>query len=84
MEFRFEYNLNKIKFLGIDVITSTGEKLHTTALLLPGLICSKNNSISAVMDLKAKAPVQYFKECTSFYGCSFCTLKGISTGKQVI
>jgi len=52
--------------------------------LLPGLIFSKNNSISVVMDLKAKAPVQYFKECTSFYGCSFCTLKGISTGKQVI
>jgi len=32
------------------------------------------------MDLKAKAPVQYLKECNGFYGCSFCILKGLSAG----
>jgi len=34
------------------------------------------------MDLKAKAPVQSFKDCNSFYGCSFCILKGISGGNN--
>ena len=33
-----------------------------------------------IMDLKAKAPVQNFIDSSSFFGCSFCLQKGISTG----
>jgi hypothetical protein len=34
-------------------------------------------TILGILDLKAKSPVQYFIGCNGYYGCSFCTLKGI-------
>lgn len=59
--------------------------MKTTALLLPGgiFVLFRILNSPVVLDLKAKAPVQYFAGDCAYFGCSFCHQEGEYINRHV-